>query len=92
MFGKTKTKGFFDKARVLAPEEEWIVVDNAHEPIISYVLWDTVHQLMKGRRRENGNGEVQMFAGLVKCSTCGASLNAILIRKKANTEVFLLGL
>ena len=38
-------------------------------------LWDTVHQMMKARRRENGKGEVQPFAGLVKCADCGSSLN-----------------
>lgn len=88
VFGKTKTKGFFDKARITTPEEEWIIVDNVHEPIISQELWDTVHQLMKGRRRENNNGEVQMFAGLVKCSTCGASLNVNYDMKKGKYKGF----
>lgn len=88
VFGKTKTKGFFDKARVSTPEEEWIVVDNVHEPIISRELWDTVHQLMKGRRRENNNGEVQMFAGLVKCSTCGSSLNVSYDKKNGKYRGF----
>lgn len=88
VFGKTKTKGFFDKARVTTSEEEWIVVDNVHEPIISQELWDAVHQLMKGRRRENSNGEVQKFAGLVKCSTCGASLNASFDKKKGKYNGF----
>ena len=88
VFGKTKTKGFFDKARISTPEAEWIVVNNIHDPIISRELWDTVHQLMKGRRRENGNGEVQMFAGLVKCSTCGASLNASFDKKKGKYTGF----
>ena len=31
--------------------------------------------MMKARRRENGKGEVQPFAGLVKCADCGSSLN-----------------
>lgn len=88
VFGKTKTKGFFDKTRISTPEEEWIVVDNVHVPIISRELWDTVHQLMKGRRRENSNGEVQMFAGRVKCSTCGASLNASYDKKKGKYKGF----
>ena len=88
VFGKTKTKGFFDKARISTLEEEWIIVDNVHEPIISEDLWDTVHQLMKGRRRENSNGEVQMFAGLVKCSTCGSSLNVSYDKKNGKYRGF----
>lgn len=88
VFGKTKTKGFFDKTRIQSPEEDWIVVENAHEPIISQELWDTVQQLMKSRRRENSNGEVQMFAGLVKCSKCGSSLNASFDKKKGKYTGF----
>lgn len=76
VFGRRKTKGFFDKSIVDVPEQDWIVVDNTHEPIITQEVWDTVHQIMKSKRTENSNGEVQMFAGLVKCSGCGSSLNA----------------
>lgn len=68
VFGRSKTKGFFDKRRVEAVEEEWVVAENTHEPLITQELWDTVHQMMKARRRENGKGEVQPFAGLVKCA------------------------
>ncbi len=75
VFGRTKTKGFFDKTRVPAPEEEWIITEGTHEPLVTQELWDTVHQMMKARRRENGSHEVQPFAGLVKCADCGSSLN-----------------
>ncbi|MBR2894100.1 MAG: recombinase family protein, partial [Oscillospiraceae bacterium] len=75
VFGRSKTKGFFDKTRVAVPEEDWIVVENTHEALVSQELWDTVHQIMKGRRRENKSGEIQPFAGLVKCADCGSSLN-----------------
>lgn len=61
VFGRSKTKGFFDKRRVEAAEEEWVVAENTHEPLITQELWDTVHQMMKARRRENGKGEVQPF-------------------------------
>ncbi len=75
VFGRTKTKGFFDKTRIPAPEEEWIITEGTHEPLVTQELWDTVHQMMKARRRENGSHEVQPFAGLVKCAACGSSLN-----------------
>ncbi len=47
-----------------------------------------MHQLMKGRRRENASGEVQKFAGLVKCSTCGSSLNVSFDKKKGKYTGF----
>ena len=87
-FGKTKTKGFFDKRRVPAEESDWIVVEHTHEPLVSQELWDTVHQMMKARRRENGSGHVQPFAGLVKCAGCGSSLNASYDKKKGKYTGF----
>lgn len=87
-FGKTKTKGFFDKRRVPTEESDWIVVEHTHEPLVSQELWDTVHQMMKTRRRENGSGHVQPFAGLVKCAGCGSSLNASYDKKKGKYTGF----
>ena len=87
-FGKTKTKGFFDKRRVPTEESDWIVVEHTHEPLVSQELWDTVHQMMKARRRENSSGHVQPFAGLVKCAGCGSSLNASYDKKKGKYTGF----
>ena len=82
VFGRTKTKGFFDKSRVHTDEEDWIVVDDTHEALITQELWDTVHQMMAARRRENGKGEVQPFIGLVKCAGCGSALNVSYDKRK----------
>lgn len=37
---------------------------------------------MKNRRRETKRGEIQMFAGLVKCADCGSALNVSYNSKK----------
>lgn len=88
VFGKRKVKGFFDKTRVAAPEEDWIITPDTHEPLITQELWDTVHQMMKAKRRENLSGEVQPFAGLVKCADCGSSLNVSYDAKKGRYTGF----
>ena len=88
VFGRTKTKGFFDKQRIEADKSEWIVKENTHEAIITRKLWDTVHQMMKARRRENSTGTVQPFAGLVKCADCGSSLNVSYDKKKGRYNGF----
>ena len=82
VFGKTKSKGVYQKKRIPAPEEEWIVVENTHEPIITQETWDVVQKLMASRRRETKKGEIQMFAGLVKCADCGSSLNVSYDKRK----------
>ena len=38
VFGRSKTKGFFDKRRVETDESEWIVVDNTHEALVTQEL------------------------------------------------------
>jgi len=88
VFGKTKSKSFYSKKRVPAPEDEWIVVNDTHQPIISQELWDTVQKLMASKRRETKQGEIQMFAGLVKCSDCGSSLNLSYDTKKQRYKNF----
>ncbi|MDL2273195.1 recombinase family protein [Oscillospiraceae bacterium OttesenSCG-928-G22] len=88
VFGKTKSKGVFNKKRIAAPREEWIVVENTHEPIVSRETWDIVQKLMESRRRESGKGEIQMFAGLVKCAGCGSALNVSFDAKKQKYKNF----
>lgn len=88
VFGRSKTKGFFDKRRVHTEESEWVVAENTHEPLITQEQWDTVHQMMKARRRENGTGTVQPFAGLVKCADCGSSLNLSYDKRKGRYTSF----
>lgn len=88
VFGRTKTKGFFDKHRIAADESEWVMSESTHEPLITQDLWDTVHQMMQARRRENSTGEVQPFAGLVKCADCGSSLNVSYDKRKGRYTGF----
>ena len=38
VFGRTKTKGFFDKHRIAANESEWVVAEHTHEAIITQEL------------------------------------------------------
>ena len=69
------SRGFHNKKRTAAPREDWVVVENTHEPLITQETWDIIQKLMASRRRECKKGEIQMLAGLVKCSGCGSSLN-----------------
>ena len=76
------TKGFYQKDRVHTDEEEWIVVNGTHEALVTQDTWALVHKMMESRRRECRNGEIQMFAGLVKCGGCGTALSASYDAKK----------
>lgn len=74
VYGKQRNKSMKSKEKVRNPKEDWIVVENCHEPIITQGLWDTVHKILNAKHRPAKAGEVQMFAGLLYCSDCGHCL------------------
>lgn len=74
VYVKQRNKSMKSKEKVRNPKEDWIVVENCHEPIITQELWDTVHKILNAKHRPAKAGEVQMFAGLLYCSDCGHCL------------------
>ena len=74
IYGKQKSKSMKSKQKVKCPREDWIVVENCHEPIITQELWDSAHRMLSAKRRPTMTGEVQMFAGLLYCADCGHAL------------------
>ena len=74
IYGKQRCKSMKSKEKIKVPREEWIIVENCHEPIISQELWDDAHRMMSTKRRPTLTGEVQMFAGLLYCADCGHAL------------------
>ena len=51
--------------------EEWIVVENQHEPLVDRKTFDIVQRKLKSRQRPRQTGEISLFAGLIKCGECG---------------------
>lgn len=74
VYGKQRNKSMKSKEKVRNPKEDWIVVENCQEAIITQELWDTVHKILNAKHRPAKAGEVQMFAGLLYCSDCGHCL------------------
>ena len=61
-------------------EEELVVIENHHEPIIDRDLWNLVQCEMKKRDRHGalgaGHSNRYVFSGKMKCGECGASFVA----------------
>ena len=71
------------KKKLYRLPEEWEVIHNTHEGIVTQAEFDTVQQLMTSRRREqNAGGFKNIFAGVIKCADCGYALRAM----SANTR------
>ena len=68
--------------QIQKPEDEWITVENTHEPLITREQWATVQKQLQSRKRSTKKGDVQMFAGLLFCADCGSALSFCVRRRK----------
>ena len=70
--------------------EEWEVIPNTHEGIVTQEEFDIVQQLITSRRLpQNKGGFVNIFAGVIKCVDCGCALRAMNVhrRKEAGLRI-----
>ena len=72
--GRNRVISYKVHKQINVPEEEWFVVPNTHEAIISEDVFRQVQEQICNRRRRQKNGTTQIFSGLVKCADCGWSL------------------
>ena len=83
--GRVGTKGIKGR-RIRKPKEEWIVVENMHEPLVDRNTWELVRSQVSKKRRERKDGTVQMFAGLLYCSDCGSALSFSAVHRKTKPD------
>lgn len=74
VYGKQRVKIMSTSKKIKAPEEDWVITYNTHEPLVSQETWDLVQSMLKSRKRETRTGEIQIFSGLLSCSDCGSAL------------------
>ena len=69
--------------------EDYQIIPNMQEPIISEDVWLRVQELRKNRRRNTATGRTSLFSGLVFCPDCGAKLHFCAAKSlKPNQEFF----
>ncbi|MCI8483947.1 MAG: recombinase family protein [Lachnospiraceae bacterium] len=68
---KTNTLSYKDKKKKILPKEQWIIVENTHEPIIEPEIFEMAQKLQNTRARMvDSVGEKGIFAGLLYCADC----------------------
>jgi len=73
---KTARKSFKSKRVIHNPEEEQVIFENTHEPLVSQEVWDVVQKNRGQRHRPVKSGEPPLFSGLLICADCGRNLTA----------------
>ncbi|MBL7576062.1 Site-specific DNA recombinase [Peptoniphilus asaccharolyticus DSM 20463] len=73
---KRPTLSFKTSKRLYIPKDEYILVRDTHEGIISEEVWKQVQDMIDKRKCNNKSGITydNIFKGLVKCPTCGYAL------------------
>lgn len=73
--GKRSTPNNKVKKMILKPENEWVRIENSHEPIISRREFLLVQKLLRMDSRTSPNEDsVYPLSGLVVCGDCGATM------------------
>ena len=73
--GKITTPNHKLKNRITKPKEDWNVVENNHEPIITRQVFDVVQELLASDTRASAPEKgVYLFSGKLFCADCGNSM------------------
>jgi len=87
---KTYSKSHKNKTRFETLEEDQMVFENVHEPIIDRLVWERVqgkHGNGRGARSRSSDRS-NMFAGVLVCSTCGTNLHFHFNQRTPSIEYF----
>ncbi len=80
--GKRRVKSYKVHKVEAVPKEEWVRVENTHEPIIDKETFEKAQNLnKKDMKVSQKTGELSIWAGVLKCKDCGRAMN-----KKSSTN------
>jgi site-specific DNA recombinase len=72
-----RVEGSNKYTRKKVPRSEWIIKENAHEPLVSQELFDTANQAHTGRWKPSTTAQNTLsnpLAGVLKCGVCGYTM------------------
>ncbi len=73
--GKSTTVSYKVHKKIEKSQEDYQIIPNTQEAIISENTWLRVQELRKSKRRNTATGRKSLFSGLVYCPDCGAKLH-----------------
>lgn len=73
--GKSTTVSYKVHKTIERPVEDYQVIPNTQEAIISENTWLRAQELRKNKRRNTATGRRSLFSGLVYCADCGSKLH-----------------
>lgn len=87
--GKTQKVNYKVKKSVEKPKEEWVRVENTHEPLVSKDDFQIVQNLLQSDSRLGpGMEKAGLFTGLLFCGDCGEQMVRRVNRYKGKEKVY----
>ena len=83
---RATTKSFKHHTVIHLPEEEWIIVKNTHEAIVSEELFEKTKRILSIKERPNKKTGSNLFAGLLQCADCGRPMTYSSAKKMRGGE------
>ena len=73
--GKSQRINYKVKVQRALPMEEWVIIEDHHEGIVTKEEFETVQMLLaKDTRVAPGENKLYLFGGLLMCGDCGSNL------------------
>lgn len=89
--GKTAKVSFKSGITLKKPREEWVVVKDKHEPVISKEVFERVRNRSISRKNPPGTGFSNLFSGFARCADCGRSMSTTGARGKEGVRKLVCG-
>ena len=73
---KTTTVSYKNHKVVNKDMEDWVVIKNTHEPLVSQEIWDKCREMEKSvsQGKKTKKGEIMPLSGLMFCANCGEKM------------------
>lgn len=79
--GRYRVKSYKIHVQETVPEDEWFIVENTHEPIISREDFAKVQELLKKDTRTAPKQKtLYLFSGFLRCADCGKAMTRSKVR------------
>jgi DNA invertase Pin-like site-specific DNA recombinase len=71
---RSQKMSYKDKQVTKNPQEDWVIFENTHDPIVDAETWQTAQRCRTVKRRTDTTGEPNPLTGLLYCADCGRRL------------------
>ncbi len=85
--GRSRRVSYKSKKCLRQPREDWLVVEDTHQPIVDAETFRAVNRLLESRRRTRRRRYGFLLKGLILCRECGRPLGVVNRKNAAGEDV-----